>query len=50
MFLVFVTCLFLVVYGNRGYSRYQLTASLENVFKESFEEVKGHVFLKAPYN
>lgn len=41
MFLVFGICLFLVVYGNRGYSRYRLTASLENVFKESFEEVKG---------
>ena len=38
MFLVFVLCLFVVVYGNRGYSRYRLTASLEDVFKESFEE------------
>ena len=38
-FVVFVICLFLVVYGNRGYSRYRLTASLEYLLKDSFEEV-----------
>lgn len=40
LFLVFVVCLFVIVYGNRGYSRYRLTLNLEDTFKESFEEVK----------
>ncbi|KAL9952359.1 hypothetical protein ACROYT_G039604 [Oculina patagonica] len=39
LFLVFVVCLFVIVYGNRGYSRYRLTSNLENMFKESFEEI-----------
>ena len=40
LFLVFVLCLFVVVYRNRGYSRYRLTTSLEDVLKDSFEEVQ----------
>lgn len=40
LFLAFVVCLFVVVYGNRGYSRYRLTSNLEDMLKESFEEVK----------
>ena len=40
LFLLFVVCLFVIVYGNRGYSRYRLTLNLEDMFKESFEEVK----------
>ena len=43
VFLIFVICLFVIVYGNRGYSRYRLTMNLENVLKDSFEEVRSHV-------
>lgn len=43
LFLVFVICLFVVVYGNRGYSRYRLTETLEQVFKDSFEEEVTHL-------
>ena len=39
LFFLFVICLFVVVYGNRGYSRYRLTTNLESMLKESFEEV-----------
>ena len=38
-FLLFVVCLFIVVYGNRGTNRYQLTSALENLLKDSFQEV-----------
>ncbi|XP_068684192.1 polycystin-1-like protein 2 [Montipora foliosa] len=38
LFLLFVVCVFGVVYGNRGYSRYRFTESLDNIFKKSFEE------------
>lgn len=40
LFLIFVICLFVIVYGNRGYSRYRLTLNLEDLLKESFEEVR----------
>ena len=39
LYLLFVICLFVLVYGNRGYSRYRLTTSLESMLKGSFEEV-----------
>jgi len=40
LFLIFVICLFVIVYGNRGYSRYRLTLNLEDLLKDSFEEVR----------
>ncbi|PFX27651.1 Polycystic kidney disease protein 1-like 2 [Stylophora pistillata] len=39
LYLLFVICLFVLVYGNRGYSRYRLTTSLESMLKGSFEEM-----------
>ena len=43
LFLIFVICLFVIVYGNRGYSRYRLTLNLEDMLKDSFEEVTKRV-------
>ena len=45
LFLLFVICVFVVVYGNRGYSRLRLTTSLEDIFKESFEEEVRFIIL-----
>ena len=40
IFIVFVVCLMIIVYGNRGPDRYRLTESLDNLLK--FEEVSYH--------
>ena len=46
LFLIFVICLFVIVYGNRGYSRYRLTLNLEDLLKDSFEEVREQLFFE----
>ncbi|XP_048586151.1 polycystic kidney disease protein 1-like 2 isoform X1 [Nematostella vectensis] len=38
-YLLFVICLFVFAYANRGYDRYRLTKSIDDIFTSSFEEV-----------
>ena len=40
LILIFAIYLFVIVYGNRGYSRCRLTLNLEDLLKYSFEKVK----------
>lgn len=39
-YLLFVCCLFIFVYQNRGYDRYHLKRSIEDIFVSSFNEVR----------
>lgn len=42
-YLMFVVCLMVFVYGNRGYDRYRLTKSIDDIFTSSFKEVNHNI-------
>ena len=44
LYLMFVCCLMIFVYQNRGYDRYRLTKSIQDIFSSSFKEVNVFAF------
>lgn len=44
LFLIFVICFFVIVYGNCGYSWYRFILNLEDLLKDLFDEVIECVF------